>query len=57
MNTLKNFHYIKTVKEETGWLYKFQMPWDLLLLKTTSQPFTCKSKDTNEDHKIRFKID
>lgn len=33
------------------------MPWGLSLLKTTSQPFSCKSKDTNEDGKIKFKID
>jgi len=35
---------------------KDQIPWDLLLLKTSSLSFTCKSKVTNEDHKIKFKI-
>lgn len=54
---MKNFHYIKTAVEETGWLYEFQISWDLLLLKITSQSFICRTKYTNEDQKIKLKTD
>lgn len=54
---MNKFHDIKTAEEETGWLHKFQLPWDLLLLKITSLSFTCRIKYINEDHKIKLKID